>query len=162
MRRVAVPMSFLFVAAICCGPSSSEEPKPEPETETTQFERFLHDYLAAFNAGDAGRLALFCRDDAINVPPAGPELVGRAAVEGYYEDFFAQLKPEITQYVPEYRFAQDWVFVREEWKMRVEPLASDAVLMVGTSLWGGKRTDGNWEVLWQLCRLESPLADLKP
>ena len=97
MSKKTFLVPLLCVAMTVCGPTPSQEPKLEQDVRREHFDRFLHDYLAVFNSGDARRLGSFFGEDTIHAPATGPELAGREAVEGYYTDFFAQLKPRIVR-----------------------------------------------------------------
>jgi ketosteroid isomerase-like protein len=51
-------------------------------TEEALVDEMIHDYLRAFNAGDYQRVASYWTEDAVHLPPMGPEIRGRAALEG--------------------------------------------------------------------------------
>lgn len=62
---------------------------PDPSTmpDTKRMEAAVHEYVAAFDAGDAGRIAnLFAQDATVEDPIGTPRHVGKAAIEGFYRE----------------------------------------------------------------------------
>jgi len=126
-------------------------------TEETMFDEVLQDYLQAFNAGDYRRVASYWTEDAVHLPPMGPEVRGRAALEEFYRQTFEVMKAQLSDYSYECRFAGDHVFVRESWKVTLQPPGEGTISRAGKGLWiGRKETDGVWRTFWALARLDEP------
>ena len=61
------------------------DPKTMPDTD--RMEAAVHEYVAAFDAGDAGRIAnLFAQDATVEDPIGTPKHVGKTAIEGFYRE----------------------------------------------------------------------------
>ena len=126
-------------------------------TEEELFDDMIRDYLDAFNAGDYRRVASYWTEDAVHMPPIGPEVRGRAALEEFYRQTHEVMKARLSDYLYECRFAGGHVFVRESWTVSLQPPGEEAVSRAGRGLWiGRKESDGVWRTFWALARLEEP------
>ena len=125
-------------------------------SEHVEFERQSRDYLDAFNSGDYERVAAYWTDDAVSCPPMGEEIRGRAALREFYRQVFAGVAPRLSDYTFECRFSADVVFVRESWKLTVNPPGQEPQDRRARGLWvGRKESDGVWRVFWSLARLDA-------
>ena len=128
-------------------------------TEEAILDEGIQDYLRAFNAGDYRRVASYWTEDAVHMPPMGPEIHGRAALVEFYRQTFEAMKAQLSDYSYECRFAGDHVFVRESWKVTLQPPGQEAMSRTGKGLWAGrKEADGVWRTFWALARLDEPEA----
>jgi len=126
-------------------------------TEETNFDEMIQDYLEAFNAGDYRRVASHWAEDAVHLPPIGPEVRGRAALEEFYRQSSEVMNAQISDYSYECRFAGDHVFVRESWTVTFQPPGAGTISRPGKGLWIGRReADGAWRTFWALARLDEP------
>lgn len=128
-------------------------------TEEEIFEEGIQDYLKAFNAGDYRRVASYWTEDAVHLPPMGPEIRGRAALGEFYRQSSEAMKAQISDYSNEYRFAGDHVFVRESFMVTIQPPGQETITLPGKGLWiGRKEADGVWRTFWALARIDEPEA----
>lgn len=78
--------------AVACGggtePATSADPAPVNELRSK--------YQAAFSAGDAAGLAALFTDDAVSLPDHHAALEGKAAIQQYFQDLFAQYNATMT------------------------------------------------------------------
>jgi uncharacterized protein (TIGR02246 family) len=126
-------------------------------TDQELFDEMIQDYIEAFNAGDFRRVASYWTEDAVHVPPIGPEIRGRTALEEFYRQTHEAMKARLSEYSYECRFAGDHVFVRESWVVTLQPPDEEAASHAGRGLWiGRKEADGVWRTFWALARLEQP------
>jgi uncharacterized protein (TIGR02246 family) len=127
------------------------------DTEDAIFDEMIQDYLRAFNAGDYRRVASHWAEDAVHLPPMGPEIRGRAALEEFYRQSSEVMKAQISDYSYECRFASDHVFVRESFTVTIQPPGEETISLPGKGLWiGRKEADGAWRTFWALARLDEP------
>ena len=124
-------------------------------TERANFDEMIQDYLEAFNAGDYRRVASHWAEDAVHLPPIGPEVRGRAALEEFYRQSSEVMNAQISDHSYECRFAGDHVFVRESFTVTFQPPGQEAISRPGRGLWvGRKEADGAWRTFWALARLD--------
>ena len=125
-------------------------------SEYAEFERQSRDYLDAFNSGDYEKVASCWTDDAVSCPPIGEEIRGRAALREFYRQLFESVAPRLSDYSFECRFSADVVFVRESWRVTMNPPGQEPQDRRGRSLWvGRKEADGVWRGFWALGRLDA-------
>jgi len=126
-------------------------------TYEEQVDEMIQDYLRAFNSGAYIRVASYWAEDGVHLPPMGPEIRGRAALEEFYRQSFESMNARIFDHTYEYRFAGDHVVVRESFKVSAQPPGQDAVTLPGRGMWAAtKEADGVWRTYWALARLEQP------
>jgi uncharacterized protein (TIGR02246 family) len=127
------------------------------KTEESKFDEMIQDYLSAFNSGDFRRVASYWAEDAVHLPPIGPEVRGRAALEEFYRQSSEVMKAQLSDHSYECRFAGDHVFVRESFTVSIQPPGQEAISRPGRGLWiGRKEADGVWRTFWAMARLEEP------
>ena len=128
-----------------------------PGNEEAMVDEMIQDYLRAFNAGDYRRVASYWTEDAVHLPPMGPEIRGRAALEEFYQQTLENMKAQLSDYSYECRFAGDHVFVRESFTVTIQPPDQETITLPGKGLWiGRKEADGVWRTFWALARLDQP------
>jgi uncharacterized protein (TIGR02246 family) len=126
-------------------------------TEEAKLDEGIRDYLNAFNTGDFQRVASYWTEDAVHLPPIGPEIRGRAALEEFYRQSSEVMKAQLSDYSYECRFAGDHVFVRESFTVSIQPPGQEPISRPGRGLWiGRKEADGVWRTFWALARLDEP------
>ena len=126
-------------------------------TDEAKFDEMIQDYLEAFNQGDYRRVASYWAEDGLHLPPIGPEVRGRAALEEFYRQSFEIMNARISDYSNEHRFAGDHVFVRESFTVTIQPPGEEAVSRPGKGMWIGKKeADGVWRTFWALARFDEP------
>jgi uncharacterized protein (TIGR02246 family) len=125
-------------------------------SEHGKFESQARDYLDAFNSGDYEQVASYWADDAVSCPPMGEEIRGRSALREFYRQVFASVAPRLSDYTFECRFSEDVVFVRESWRVTMNPPGQEPQDRRGRGLWiGRKEADGVWRTFWSLARIEA-------
>jgi uncharacterized protein (TIGR02246 family) len=72
-----------LVAAVGFAGLSQGQGKTDPA-----LDKLAKEFVVAFNAKDAAKVAGFYADDAVLMPPGHPLVKGRAAIQAYYADEF--------------------------------------------------------------------------
>jgi len=81
--RLALNIAVVFVLLW------SGSAQAQSATDPT-LNKLAADFVAAFNAKDAAKVAAFYTDDAVLMPPNAPLAKGRAAIQAYFEATFKQ------------------------------------------------------------------------
>jgi len=89
-RCHAILSAMLFTAA-CGGSTTSTTPG-----DTAPIDEVRNKYMTAFNAGDSAAVAALFAEDAISMPDHHTAVEGRAAIESYLRETFAQYTPKIS------------------------------------------------------------------
>jgi uncharacterized protein (TIGR02246 family) len=129
----------------------------DPTTDESTFNEMIRDYLEAFNAGDAERVASHWAEDAVHQPPMGPQIRGRAALEEFYRQSFEGMNAKLTNYTNEYLIEGNHVFVREDFSVSIQMPGEEPVSLPAKGLWvGRKEADDAWRAVWALARIDQP------
>jgi uncharacterized protein (TIGR02246 family) len=149
MHRV---FSSVALAALVLGGC---ERRPEPGTPTDADRNAMRGMVANFDkavlAGDWPTVVSFYSEDGMLLPPNGPVVEGRAAMQKFFEGF-----PKITEFkesVPEIEGQGDLVYARGTYEMTMMPPgAKEPLKDMGKTLavWR-KQPDGSWvvsRVIW--------------
>jgi uncharacterized protein (TIGR02246 family) len=78
-----VPAIVLMCACTSTTPTATT-------TDTAPIADLRNKYIAAYNAGDAAAVAALFAEDAITMPDHHASVEGRAAIENYLKEMFAQ------------------------------------------------------------------------
>lgn len=135
----------LFVLNACTpAPEQTAEPsQADLDALGVSTERFL----AAWNAADVEALGAWMAEDAIEMPPDGPPLVGRAAMLQGLRDYFAEFDAVQTATTDEVVVRGDLAVLRGTWRLTETPRAGGPpVERSGKWLDVQRRTaDGSWK-----------------
>jgi len=91
-----IVLLFLLFLAVACGTNPDRN-----EMDVKQIEMMSADRAAAFNAGDAARIAAHFSKDGLLMAPDSETLVGRVAVEAYYQSIFDEFETGLDSYYEE-------------------------------------------------------------
>lgn len=105
MKVFSITMLLFFVTAC----TISEEGE---EDAVSAIEIMSADRAAAFNDGDASRIAEHFSDDGLLMAPDSETLTGRSAVEGYYQAIFDEYETSLDSYYEEVQVSGDLAFGR--------------------------------------------------
>ena len=89
--RLHAILSAMLFAVACGGSSTTATPG-----DTAPIDEIRNKYIAAFNAGDAAGVAAVFAEDAVSMPDHHAAVEGKAAIESYMRETFAQFTPNIT------------------------------------------------------------------
>ena len=114
MRLLIACILLVSILAGCSSQQRSSATAPSNvEAERAALDRLRDDYVAAFNASDAERVANIYALDAIVMPPNEPPLNGRAAIRDWFKGGFDQFTMKAALTSQEFRFmGAEWAFDR--------------------------------------------------
>ncbi len=106
MMRNIYPFILLFLVVACnINPDRNDK-------DVEQIEMMSADRAAAFNAGDASRIAAHFSEDGLLMAPDSETLVGRDAVEAYYQSIFDEFETGLDSYYEEVRVSGNLAYGR--------------------------------------------------
>ena len=134
-----------LLALAACTPASEPD---TTEADAQVLRGMVDQWLDAFNAGDAARLSSLYMDDAVGMPPDGPDNVGREAMRRDFDEMFEQFTYSETAPVEEVQVFGDVAFIRGTWRDLATPkMGGDAEESTGKWLWITRRQpDGQWKI----------------
>ena len=147
MRRLIPIMLFAFAA---CRPAAVEQRATTAGPDVEAVTEALDQYIGAVNAGDMERALAYIADDAINMPPDGPPIVGIAAIRSNAEDFFPSYTMQSHTTPDEVVVSGDLALVRASYTDVVTP-RDGAEATEASGVWlivFRKQSDGSWK-MWR-------------
>lgn len=148
--RVLMITVLLVLLGTALPVSSGPSERPSGQFAAEQDVRDLVSrYAAALRAGNAAGLAVDVTQEAVEMPPNAPALVGREVIEQAYDDLFElasyeEFQLEVEELIP----MGDWAFVRATYalvlmsKIEVGAPIEDAGKFV---LLAARQPDGSWQ-----------------
>lgn len=114
-------------------------------------------FAAAFNAKDAAKLGTFYVDDAVLMPPGGPMVKGRAAIEAAFQQQFAAGITGLKLVAVEARVAGDQAFEAGTSSMTIGA-GPKAVAGRGKYVVVYTRVGGVWKIRYDIFNDDGPAA----
>ncbi|MFQ5472911.1 MAG: YybH family protein [Dehalococcoidia bacterium] len=114
----------------------------------TAIRRLYRASFAALNAQDMPSLAVFYTEDAIQLPPNRPPLVGWKEIRSSLENELSGITLEASFEIMEVVIAGIWAYARGEYRTSVVPEAGGQ-RTVATGSWLdilSRQTDGTWRI----------------
>ncbi len=152
-RNTTLPvLAALAVSVAACAAGAASL----SDADIAAIEEGSEAFAAAANADDWGGVAALYTEDAVLMPPNGPAVQGRAAVEA----FFATFPPfsGFTLNPVEIDGRGDLAFVRGTFSMTIEMEGMPAVQETGKYIEIRRRqTDGSWLIATDILNSDTPL-----
>jgi ketosteroid isomerase-like protein len=131
---------------------------PTRKTDDT-LEKLRSDFVLAFNAKDAAKVASFYADDAIAMPPNDQIVNGRSGIEATFKKAFDNNVGSISLQTIESVTGGDWGFQAGTWKLTTGAAGSIAGavvvaesprVMVGKNMVIYKRVGNGWKLAYDI------------
>ncbi len=121
--------------------------------------QLMHDFLAAWDEGDAAKAASFYTSDGIYLPAHHPAVVGRDAIEEFHRSTMERLRPT-WRVEPEEVVREDGLTVeRGSYTVSVRPEGKEPTNDVGKYMIVCVRErDGQWRIKWDIDNSDTPIA----
>lgn len=158
MNRIQLVLPGLLACILAsCTPSAEKAVSPE---DTAAVNKVRDDFLAAFNAADAAKVASLYTPDAVVMPSHQPMITGRDAIETYNKTFFEMYTAMINISPVETKVFGDRALDRGTYTIQLTPKAGGSPIMDE-----GKylillqhQADGAWKVTHDIDNTNLPLA----
>ena len=123
----------------------SERAPKDPVSE------LVHDFLAAWEEGDAAKAASFYPSDAVYMPSHHPAVVGREAIEKYHRSTMEMLRPRWRVEREEVLREGDLLVARGRGTVSTRPEGEERAEDVGKYvIVCVRQRDGQWRVKWDI------------
>jgi len=153
---IALNLCLAWTSACSSGGVSADIAKDKAAIDTTR-----NAYASAWRAGNAADVAGLYADDALVLYPNEPPVVGKAAIQTYFDQFFGDfIQDEFELTSAEIEIAGSWAFDRGTYRWKGTPKAGGpAVEDHGKFLVILKRqSDGSWKVARDMDNSDRPLT----
>ena len=135
-----------LLAAACGG--GGQEQTPNASTDPAPINEVRTKFQAAYNAGDASAVAALYTDDAVSLPDHHPAVQGKAAIQSYLQETFAQyaatmaITPSDTEIVGNFAHEHGTYTIKVTPKSGGETVADDGKYVVILK----RGADGAWKI----------------
>ncbi len=153
---------LIFVASILMIAATFSEAFAESEVDQlTVFATGNDNYIRAVAVGDVDALMKHYAQDAIQMPPGAPNIVGAVAIRQSWEAYFAEYEViEAESWVDEVIVSDDRAFAHGHYTQKARSRTSGFVVREsGRFAESAKRLhDGTWIMTSEIWNLEGPLV----
>jgi uncharacterized protein (TIGR02246 family) len=97
MKRILV-LAVTLILSGCNAPQENPEPTKtaDPQADKAAIDKVREDFIAAFNAGDAAKVASLYSENVVAMGGSSPTAQGRAAIEANNKAMFDQFTTKIS------------------------------------------------------------------
>jgi len=154
-----IPLVILLCFTFGCqqGGEVAEEPAVDVEADVEALKKIEEEWAAANTSGDIDKLVSFFTDNAVNIPPNEPALIGKEAIRDWFQQYFDQFTMEEDGTIVDVQVASDLAFTRGAFTSIQTPKAGGESLKSNGS-WVTiyrKQSDGTWRCICNIWSDES-------
>jgi uncharacterized protein (TIGR02246 family) len=142
---------------MACQPAEEPaEPAPAATTSTEADDEALRELsrqgVAEFNAGNLDGLMALYADDAVQMPPNNPIIIGKDSLRSGFEEFLAANTSELSSTVEDIGVSGGWAFLRLSYTQSITPKdGGDTTLEVGKwVLILERQADDSWRITTEI------------
>ena len=150
MKRILILAVTLMLAG-CSAPAekSATEKAADPQADKAAVDKVRDDFIAAFNAGDATKIADLYAENAVALPGDGPTVQGRAGILDRNKGLFDQFTAKVTITPTDTRISGDLAVDQGTYTMAMTPKAKGGKPMTeeGRYVVVLYRDGGAWKVV---------------
>jgi uncharacterized protein (TIGR02246 family) len=162
MNRVQSVLTVLLACfVVSCAPSSE---KTASDDDTAAANKVRDEFTAAFNAGDAAKVASLYASDAVLMPPHEPVITGHDAIEKHNKELFDMFTATIKISSGESKVFGDRALDRGTYTIELTPKTGGSSMMdEGKYLVLLQRqSDGSWKITHDIDNTNVPAAPPPP
>lgn len=148
MSRIHFGLTLLLACFVAsCAPSQEKTAAPSAD-DTAAANKVRDDFAAAFNAGDAAKVASLYASDAVMMPTHQPVISGHDAIENYHKTFFEMYTAMINITSAESKMFGDRAMDRGTYTIQLTPKAGGSPMMDEGKylILLQRQSDGSWKV----------------
>ena len=151
--RTSLILLIAALASLCgCTSMSPTTTQIYPDTAPTDdriaIRKLLMDNAAALNTGDPSAMAKFYEQDAVQLPPNSPAVIGWKAIRSTLESGFKGIKVTETIQIIEVSSSYRWAFARGTYRIVTTPQGGGEPT-VATGNWLNilrRQPDDSWKI----------------
>jgi uncharacterized protein (TIGR02246 family) len=155
-------LSFILLSACTPQPEQRAEPVFDEAVsiaaDVEAIERVNVDLIEAFNAGDTSAAVALVMDDAVDLPPNRPAVVGKEAIRAFVQSDFDRFTWDFTDEIVEVEVSGDLAVMWTKYSVTLTPKdGGEPVESGGNWLKVLKRqSDGSWKFSRNIWNRDSP------
>ena len=161
---MVIPLVILLCFTFGCqqGEEVAEEPVVDVEADVEVLKKIEEDWGIANNSGDIDKLVSFFTDNAVNIPPNEPALIGKEAIRDWFQQFSDKFTMEQEGTVEDVQVSGDLAFTRGTSTTILTPKAGGESPKIN-GRWVTiyrKQSDGTWKCICNIWNYESQVSPL--
>jgi ketosteroid isomerase-like protein len=128
-------------------------------TDETLINGMRKEFLRAYHAGDVAILAAFFSQNAVQLPPNEPAVLGREAIRTRYQAQFDRFKCELAATTEELKVTGDWSFAWGFYQIKLTPKDGAAPSLQDNGKYlaiFGRDDDGSWKFARDMFNSDNP------
>ena len=151
MKKLLVILPLVFLLCFTFGCQKAEEVAEEPtvdvEADIAAIKTLINQVEIAFNEGDLDAYMSTVADDAVDMPPDAPAVIGKEAIRDWY-GFLGSTSFEVKIFIDEIEVSGDWAFYRSHWKGSYTQENSGQKTEMESKVIGilKRQPDGSWKI----------------
>jgi uncharacterized protein (TIGR02246 family) len=159
MKCARVLLTALLTCVLVACASSSQNTGSTSSADSAAVNNVRNEFISAFNAGDAAKVASLYAADAVIMPTHQPTITGRDAIQNYNKTFFETFTPTINISPVETKVFGDRALDRGTYTIQLTPKAGGSPMMdEGKYLVLLQRqADGSWKLTHDIDNTSMPL-----
>ena len=134
------------------------EKAPEDTAEVRQdIEAINKQFADAVKRGDAAAAAALCTEEARVLPPNGPMIVGREAIQNFWQSNIDAGVSDLQLTILEVGVVRDLAYEIGEYALTIQPEEGEAIRDQGKYVVVWKRENGEWKLDVSIWNSSMPL-----
>jgi uncharacterized protein (TIGR02246 family) len=155
-------LSFMSLSA--CAPQAEQQAEPvvgestSTEADVGVIKGVNGDLINAFNAGDASAAVALVMDDAVDLPPNRPAVIGREAIRSFVQSDFDTFTMNFADEIVEVEVAGDLAVIWSNYTVTLTP-KDDGEPIENTGKWLKvlkRQPDGSWKFSRNIWNSDNP------
>jgi uncharacterized protein (TIGR02246 family) len=157
-----VCLSFMLVSA--CGPQAGQRAEPViaestiTEADLEAIKGINADLMEAFNAGDVSAAVALVMDDAVDLPPHRPAVIGKEAIREFLQSDIDQFTMRFVDEMVEVEVAGDLAIMWTNYTVTLTP-KDDGEPFESNGKWLKvlkRQSDGSWKFSRNIWNSDNP------
>ena len=154
--------SFMLLSA--CAPQAAQQAEPvvdeatSTEADVEAIKRVNVDLINALNAGDAAAAVALVMDDAVDLPPNRPAVIGREAIRSFVQSDFDLFTMNFAEEVVEVEVAGDLAVIWTNYTVTLT-FKNDGAQVTNNGKWLKvlkRQPDGSWKFSRNIWNSDNP------
>jgi uncharacterized protein (TIGR02246 family) len=151
---------FSIILLSACAPQAESVVNEftSAETDVEAIKKVNVDLINAFNASDAAAAVALVMDDAVDLPPNRPAVIGKEAIRSFVQSDFDQFTMNFADEIVEIEVARDLAYIWTNYTVTLTP-KNDGEPIGNNGKWLKvlrRQPDGSWKFSRNIWNSDNP------
>ena len=146
LLQASIILMILTLFVTGCG---KQNEVGDVEADISAINNNIEQYTSSMNSGDLDRWISLWADDAIQMAPDAPAVIGKEQIRAKYENIFSQFIFKMTITNEEVRIGGDLAFSRGNYTVSMTPKAGGETIKIDGKYLSieERQADGSWKII---------------